>query len=214
MSRRLKFNATPRISLWQLASSVRTLSTEWSTPRDWARTRAAWQSTSRQSTRSTTSYHSGHATPWAPKWWVKSSRLYIFTHYQCGFQGGYWVILAKMLRLKTCFFIEKLYCSTSLCRRLISYLFQIDGLEYFNTIVVQPHRKLVTNQGRGYHIRCRYQTKEKTLLSDFNVRYVQKLHWPDLIMNCTSKISCYIHQRSEWLESTSGDEIVIASQKG
>jgi len=45
----------------------------------------------------------------------------------------------------------------------------IDGLEYFNTIVVQPHRKLVTNQGRGYHIRCRYQTKEKTLLSNFNV---------------------------------------------
>lgn len=45
----------------------------------------------------------------------------------------------------------------------------IDGLEYFNTIVVQPHRKLVTNQGRGYHIRCRYQTKEKTLLSEFNV---------------------------------------------
>lgn len=44
-----------------------------------------------------------------------------------------------------------------------------DGIEYFNTIVVQPHRKLVTNQGRGYHIRCRYQTEEKTLLSDFNV---------------------------------------------
>jgi len=50
----------------------------------------------------------------------------------------------------------------------------IDGLEYFNTIVVQPHRKLVTNQGRGYHIRCRYQTKEKTLLSDFNVSGLEK----------------------------------------
>jgi len=45
----------------------------------------------------------------------------------------------------------------------------VDGLEYFNTIIVQPHRKLVTNQGRGYHIRCRYQTKEKTLLSNFDV---------------------------------------------
>ena len=85
-------------------------------------------------------------------------------------------VVSQIFEADTLFFIEKLYCPTSLCRRLISYLFQIDGLEYFNTIVVQPHRKLVTNQGRGYHIRCRYQTKEKTLLSDFNVRYVQKLH--------------------------------------
>ena len=45
-----------------------------------------------------------------------------------------------------------------------------DGVEYFNTVVVQPHRKLVTNQGRGYHVRCRYQTQEKTLTNDFNVR--------------------------------------------
>ncbi|CAG0894874.1 unnamed protein product [Darwinula stevensoni] len=43
------------------------------------------------------------------------------------------------------------------------------GVEYFNTIVVQPHRKLVTNQGRGYHVRCRYQTQEKTVQSDLNV---------------------------------------------
>ncbi len=49
-------------------------------------------------------------------------------------------------------------------------LVQVDGIEYFNTIVVQPHRKLVTNQGRGYHIRCRYKTEEKTLKSDFDVR--------------------------------------------
>jgi len=46
-----------------------------------------------------------------------------------------------------------------------------DGVEYFNTVVVQPHRKLVTNQGRGYHVRCRYQTQEKTLTNDFNVRF-------------------------------------------
>jgi hypothetical protein len=45
------------------------------------------------------------------------------------------------------------------------------GIEYFNTVVVQPHRKLVTNQGRGYHIRCRYRTKEQTLTNDFNVRF-------------------------------------------
>ena len=46
----------------------------------------------------------------------------------------------------------------------------VAGLEYFNTVVVQPHRKLVTNQGRGYHVRCRYRIKEQTLTNDFNVR--------------------------------------------
>merc|ERR1712128_330974 len=45
----------------------------------------------------------------------------------------------------------------------------VEGIEYFNTVVVQPHRKLVTNQGRGYHVRCRYQTEEKTLTNDFSV---------------------------------------------
>jgi hypothetical protein len=50
-------------------------------------------------------------------------------------------------------------------------LIQEDGhVEYFNTIVVQPHRKLVTNQGRGYHVRCRYQTKDTAIISGFNVR--------------------------------------------
>jgi len=44
-----------------------------------------------------------------------------------------------------------------------------EGVEFFNTIVLQPHRKLVTNQGRGYHVRCRYKTEEKTLLSTFDV---------------------------------------------
>lgn len=43
------------------------------------------------------------------------------------------------------------------------------GVEYFNTIVVQPHRKLVTNQGRGFHIRCRYQTRDKTISNAVNV---------------------------------------------
>ncbi|KAF5297561.1 hypothetical protein FQR65_LT09992 [Abscondita terminalis] len=33
------------------------------------------------------------------------------------------------------------------------------GIEYFNTIVVQPHLKLVTNQGRGFHVRCKYNTR-------------------------------------------------------
>ncbi|KAI9553996.1 hypothetical protein GHT06_019267 [Daphnia sinensis] len=47
-----------------------------------------------------------------------------------------------------------------------------DGfIEYFNTIVVQPHKKLVTNQGRGYHVRCRYQTKDTAIISGFNVSF-------------------------------------------
>ncbi|XP_065347897.1 cuticlin-4 [Cloeon dipterum] len=36
------------------------------------------------------------------------------------------------------------------------------GVEYFNTIVVQPHLKLVTSQGRGYQVKCRYETRERT----------------------------------------------------
>ncbi|XP_066253627.1 cuticlin-4 [Euwallacea similis] len=40
------------------------------------------------------------------------------------------------------------------------------GIEYFNTIVVQPHLKLVTNQGKGYHIRCRYKTRNNTAYNE------------------------------------------------
>jgi hypothetical protein len=44
------------------------------------------------------------------------------------------------------------------------------GIEFFNTIVLQPHLKLVTDLGRGYHVRCRYKSREaaahdKTMLS-------------------------------------------------
>ncbi|KAG7312717.1 hypothetical protein JYU34_001088 [Plutella xylostella] len=36
-----------------------------------------------------------------------------------------------------------------------------DGtVEYFNNIIVQPHLRLVTGQGRGYHVRCRYRRRE------------------------------------------------------
>jgi len=45
-----------------------------------------------------------------------------------------------------------------------------DGyVEYFNTIVIQPHKKLVTNQGRGYHVRCRYPVRETAIISGFDV---------------------------------------------
>ncbi|XP_041981626.1 uncharacterized protein LOC121735022 [Aricia agestis] len=39
-----------------------------------------------------------------------------------------------------------------------------DGtVEYFNNIIVQPHLRLVTGQGRGYHVRCRYRRRDLTL---------------------------------------------------
>lgn len=44
--------------------------------------------------------------------------------------------------------------------------FQDDGgIEFFNTIVLQPHLKLVTDLGRGYHIRCRYKNREAAIKS-------------------------------------------------
>ncbi|XKL65292.1 hypothetical protein PGB90_008712 [Kerria lacca] len=42
------------------------------------------------------------------------------------------------------------------------------AIEYFNTIVVQPHRKLVTNKGRGFHVRCRYKPREDIISNKFN----------------------------------------------
>ncbi|XP_038217635.1 uncharacterized protein LOC119836396 [Zerene cesonia] len=39
-----------------------------------------------------------------------------------------------------------------------------DGtVEYYNNIIVQPHLRLVTGQGRGYHVRCRYRRRDLTL---------------------------------------------------
>ncbi|KAL1512514.1 hypothetical protein ABEB36_002096 [Hypothenemus hampei] len=44
------------------------------------------------------------------------------------------------------------------------------GIEYFNTIVVQPHLKLVTNQGKGFHIRCRYKTRNNTSYNENSLK--------------------------------------------
>jgi hypothetical protein len=61
--------------------------------------------------------------------------------------------------------------ASTLILLLLLLLLQSDGgVEYFNTIVVQPHLKLVTNQGRGFHIRCRYTTKDKIITNNVNVR--------------------------------------------
>lgn len=44
--------------------------------------------------------------------------------------------------------------------RLIILSQEDNGFEFFNTIVLQPHLKLVTDLGRGYHVRCRYKNRE------------------------------------------------------
>ncbi|KAG8198907.1 hypothetical protein JTE90_015119 [Oedothorax gibbosus] len=41
-----------------------------------------------------------------------------------------------------------------------------DGVvEYYNTVVLQPHSKLVTALGRGFHVRCRYEKNNTTVHS-------------------------------------------------
>lgn len=73
---------------------------------------------------------------------------------------------------------EKLLEQRQLTIRKLSMcliLFQDDGgIEYFNTIVVQPHLKLVTNQGKGFHIRCRYTTRNNTAYNE-----ALKMEWVD-----------------------------------
>lgn len=42
--------------------------------------------------------------------------------------------------------------------------FQDDGgIEFFNTIVLQPHLKLITDAGRGYHVRCAYKSRDAAM---------------------------------------------------
>ncbi|KAM7344684.1 zona pellucida domain-containing protein piopio isoform 1-T2 [Cochliomyia hominivorax] len=37
------------------------------------------------------------------------------------------------------------------------------GIEFFNTIVLQPHLKLITDAGRGYHVRCAYKSRDAAM---------------------------------------------------
>ncbi|EDW73841.2 uncharacterized protein Dwil_GK19473 [Drosophila willistoni] len=37
------------------------------------------------------------------------------------------------------------------------------GIEFFNTIVLQPHLKLITDLGRGYHVRCTYKSRDAAI---------------------------------------------------
>lgn len=46
-----------------------------------------------------------------------------------------------------------------------------DGtVEYYNNIIVQPHLRLVTGQGRGYHVRCTYRRRDLTHFHSFRPR--------------------------------------------
>lgn len=65
-----------------------------------------------------------------------------------------------------------------------------DGIEYFNTVMVQPHRRLVTNQGRGYHIKCRYQTKERTITNQEQQLNVNLNHSTPAVIGSASMPSC------------------------
>lgn len=52
-------------------------------------------------------------------------------------------------------------------------------IEFFNTIVVQPHLKLVTEMTSTYHVRCKYRSREAaTKLSDLGnpQPYTSELH--------------------------------------
>lgn len=64
------------------------------------------------------------------------------------------------------------------------------GVEYFNTIVVQPHRKLVTNQGRGFQLRCKYRTHATTVVNAVNVNTMEPttLLATAAMPGCTMKI--------------------------
>ena len=123
-------------------------STVWSTPAVSPRNRLAWpNSTSSWVTDSPIVSRSVPATPCSSIPYVALCNNYIF---YCLLFYTNWCIHSGLAWLTL----------------------QEDGfIEYFNTIVVQPHKKLVTNQGRGYHVRCRYQTKDTAIISGFNVRY-------------------------------------------
>jgi hypothetical protein len=45
--------------------------------------------------------------------------------------------------------------------------------EFFNTVILEPHPKLVTGQGKGFHIRCKYLKKEDKKLPTVNMKILK-----------------------------------------
>lgn len=62
------------------------------------------------------------------------------------------------------------YCAMSNQQKVLTLIIifmhpkKEDGdIDYFNTIVLQAHLKLVTDMGRGYHVRCRYKSRDAAM---------------------------------------------------
>lgn len=87
-------------------------------------------------------------------------------------------------------------------------LFQDDnGIEFFNTIVLQPHLKLVTDLGRGYHVRCRYKSREaaaaaKNVNSSDSSEMIRTDDDADALKNSTDRRE---HGRSLGAHTTTND---------
>ncbi|CAH1403601.1 unnamed protein product [Nezara viridula] len=84
-----------------------------------------------------------------------------------------------------------------------------DGtVEYYNTIVVQPHRKLVTSQGKGFHVRCKYTTREKIVTNDINVNTLE----PTLLLGTAPMPGCtmVIYQGDEVAQNVKiGEQLTL-----
>lgn len=80
----------------------------------------------------------------------------------------------------------------------LSCSFQDDGgIEFFNTVVLQPHLKLVTDLGRGYHVRCRYKSREAA-----TVKYGKKA-------NLKKQISATLNSPQALKASSEADSTVV-----
>uniref|UniRef100_A0A6G1SIX7 Cuticlin-1 n=1 Tax=Aceria tosichella TaxID=561515 RepID=A0A6G1SIX7_9ACAR len=89
-----------------------------------------------------------------------------------------------------------------------------DGVEYFNTVMVQPHRRLVTNQGRGYHIRCRYQTKERVITNQDQQLNVNLTQSTPSVMGSASMPSCTmrIYSSNDLSHEVSAENVRIGDE--
>ncbi|KAF5285666.1 hypothetical protein FQA39_LY16530 [Lamprigera yunnana] len=88
------------------------------------------------------------------------------------------------------------------------------GIEYFNTVVVQPHLKLVTNQGRGFHVRCKYNTRHNISIVNDDPRAdplsTDGLSSLETMPGCTMKIFSGDPSEKEIAESVKiGDPLTL-----
>ena len=172
--------ATPRTSPSRCASP-RTPSTAWSTPRDWARTAPVWPSTSNRRLPLLISNHAIF------KQQNQSSNTgldhlcsapTLLQHNVDGCGGGDGVL-------------QHSCCSTppqaghkpgARC----DHGDQVMGGWGWWQWSCEEEDNNDGFQGRGYHVRCRYQSQERTLTNDFNVRYI----WASCIFSVSFQGVC------------------------